>query len=90
MLSEASVQKNNIDDSKVLETRIEKIKEKTPDREELHFDGAYGSENNEVKYEGLKIQPVQTAIRGRETQVAITIEELNVTLPVTFLKISIK
>jgi len=77
LLTDVSVQKNNIDDSKVLETRIEKIKEKTPDIEELHFDGAYGSENNDVKFEELEIQPVQTAIRGREARVAITIEELN-------------
>ncbi|HED38666.1 MAG TPA: DDE transposase [Ignavibacteria bacterium] len=76
LLTDVSVQKNNIDDSKVLETRIEKIKEKTPDIEELHFDGAYGSKNNDVKFEELEIQPVQTAIRGREARVAITIEEL--------------
>lgn len=75
LLTDDSVQKNNIDDSKVLETRIEKIKEKTPDIEELHFDGAYGSRNNDIKFEGLEIQPVQTAIRGREARVAITIEE---------------
>jgi len=76
LLTDVSVQKNNIDDSKVLEARIEKIKEKTPDIEELHFDGAYGSKNNDVKFEELEIQPVQTAIRGREARVAITIEEL--------------
>jgi len=76
LITDVSVQNNNIDDSQILETRIEKIKEKTPEIDELHFDGAYGSENNDLKFETLKIQPVQTAIRGREARVTMRIEEI--------------
>lgn len=76
LLTDVSVQANNIDDSQVLETRIEKIKEKTPEIEELHFDGAYGSQSNDLKFEALEIRPVQTAIRGREAGVKLTIEEV--------------
>ncbi len=44
LLTDIAVNKNNIDDSKILEKRAEKIVEKTPDLKELHTDGGYGSE----------------------------------------------
>jgi len=42
----------------------------------LHFDGAYGSEDNDVKFEEHDITPIQTAIKGRQSGGAeITIEK---------------
>lgn len=75
LLTDVSVVPNNIDDSKILNERIETIKEKTPEIDELHFDGGYGSQGNDIKFEQLDITPVQTAVRGREPKVKITIEQ---------------
>ncbi|MBZ0198573.1 MAG: transposase [Ignavibacteriaceae bacterium] len=64
LVTDISVHANNIDDSKELHERIDVIKEKTPDVNELHFDGGYGSEDNDLKFDTHAITPVQTAIRG--------------------------
>lgn len=68
LITDISVHANNIDDSKGLNERIDTIKEKTPELEELHFDGAYPSEDNDKEFEKHTIIPVQTAIRGREPE----------------------
>jgi len=75
LLTDVSVNPNNKDDSKVLNKRLDVMKEKTPDLEELHTDGAYGSEDNDEKMEELDILHVPTGIRGREGKVEIKIEK---------------
>ncbi len=75
LITDVAVESNNVDDSRILNERIDDIKEKTPELDELHFDGAYGSRNNDSKFEELNITPVQTAIRGRESKVKLKIEE---------------
>jgi hypothetical protein len=76
LLTDVSVHANNIDDSEGLNERIEPIKEKTPELNELHTDGAYGSKDNDVKFDEHSITHIQTAIRGRENSgVAITINQ---------------
>ena len=77
LITDVAVCSNNIDDSKILNERIEPIKEKTPDLNELHTDGAYGSEDNDKKMEELEITHVQTAVRGRKAEVSIQIEEVS-------------
>lgn len=78
LLTDISVHANNIDDSKELNERIDAIKEKTPELNELHFDGAYGSEENDTKFDKHTITPIQTAIRGRENSgVVITITQIS-------------
>lgn len=49
--------------------------EKMPDLKELHADGAYGSEDNDKKFEELGITHIQTAVRGRKNKVDLKIEE---------------
>jgi len=66
---------NNKDDSKILNGRIDKIKEKTPELTELHTDGAYGSEENDKKMEELEINHIQTGVRGRKSEVVMGIEK---------------
>lgn len=66
LITDISVHANNIDDSKELDKRVDIVKEKTPELNELHFDGAYSSKDNDVKFEEHSITPVQTAIRGRQ------------------------
>ena len=77
LITDVTVRSNNTDDSEILNDRLETIVEKTPDLEELHTDGAYGSEDNDKKMEELEIDHVQTAVRGRKAEVAIEIEEVS-------------
>ncbi len=76
LITDVAVNPVNTDDSQVLNERLDLIKEKTPEIEELHFDGAYGSEMNDRKMLNHEIRPVQTAIRGRQAQVGIEIKEI--------------
>ena len=71
------VRSNDTDDSKILNERVEPIKAKTADLNELHTDGAYGSEDNDKKMEELEITHVQTAVRGRKAEVSMEIEEVS-------------
>lgn len=66
LLTDIAINANNIDDSVVLSERIVPIKTKTPELEELHFDGAYSSSSNDEKCDKahLDITQVQTGIRG--------------------------
>ena len=76
LLTDIAVKPNNTDDSDILNGRIETLKEKTPDLKELHTDGGYGSEDNDRKFEELKITHIQTAVRGRKSKVEMKIEEI--------------
>lgn len=67
LLTDISVHANNIDDSKGLNVRIDPIKEKNPELNELHVDGAYPSKDNDKKFDEYTITQIQTAIRGRES-----------------------
>ena len=75
LLTNIAVKPNNTDDSDIMNGRIETLKEKTPDLKELHTDGAYGSEDNDQKFEELGITHIQTAVRGRKSKVEMKIEE---------------
>jgi len=74
LLTDIQVTPNNIDDSRVLNGRIDHLKSKTPDLDEHHIDGAYGSAGNDKKYEKHNINPVQTGIRGAKAKVDIEID----------------
>lgn len=77
LITDVTVDSNNIDDSTILNNRIDTMKEKTPDLEELHTDGAYGSSDNDRKMEKENITHVQTAVRGRSAHVEIRVEEVS-------------
>lgn len=77
LITDVAVRSNKTDDSEILNDRLEPIVEKTPDLEELHTDGAYGSEANDKKMEELEITHVQTAVRGKKADVAMEIEEVS-------------
>jgi len=74
LIIDIGISPNNIDDSKILNERLDSIVEMAPDIEELHFDGGYGSKENDKKMEELNIVPVQTAIRGRKPAVEFEIK----------------
>ncbi|MFH1615032.1 MAG: transposase, partial [Planctomycetota bacterium] len=75
--TDVAVCSNDTDDSKLLNERIEPVKEKTADLNEIHTDGACGSEDNDKKMEELEITHVQTAVRGRKAEVSMEIEEVS-------------
>lgn len=75
LITDVSISPNNKDDSRILNERIDRIKEITPDLDELHMDGAYGSSDNDQKFEEHKIAPVQSDMRGQEAAVPIAIEQ---------------
>lgn len=72
---DVSVDPNNKDDSKILNERLETISEKMPDLEELHFDGGYGSSENDKRLAKLDIIGVQTAVRGRKAETEMVVDQ---------------
>jgi len=75
LITDIAVDKNNKDDSTILNERLKLMKEKTPDLEELHADGAYGSSANDELLEESEIKLVQTAVRGRKAGRLVIIEK---------------
>jgi len=75
LITDVSVQANNVNEDKVLNNRIDKVRDKTPDLEELHFDAGYGSSENDKKLEESQITLVQTGIKGPTAKVEIQIEK---------------
>lgn len=75
LLTDVSTEPNNTDDSTILNNRLDKMEEKTPELNELHTDGAFGSEENDNKMEDSEIRHVVTGIRGRRSAVNIQIEQ---------------
>lgn len=75
LVTDVAVAPNNTDDSTVLGDRIDAIKQKCSDIEELHTDGGYGSSDNDKKMQKNAITHVQTAVRGRTADVAMKIEQ---------------
>jgi hypothetical protein len=73
LIVDVAVASNNIDDSAILNDRLESMHKKTPDLVELHTDGGYGSADNDVVMAQNNILQIQTAIRGRNAEVAMEI-----------------
>jgi hypothetical protein len=64
LIIDVTVAKNNRDDSDILHERIDAIKEKTPDLDEMHHDGGFGSEENDTKFAHHGVTVIQTGIKG--------------------------
>jgi len=79
LITDVATNSVNKDDSKVVHERLDTVKEKTPELEELHFDGAYGSSENDKKFEQHDITPVETGVRGRKPAVKIEVEQVSET-----------
>lgn len=75
LITDISVNPNNVDDSQILNERADKIKKKTPKLNEMHTDGGYGSEDNDKKFEEMEINQITTAVRGRESEIEKKIEQ---------------
>jgi hypothetical protein len=86
LITDVAVEPNNTDDGTILNNRIDEIKTKCNDLNELHTDGAYGSSDNDKKMIENNVNHIQTAVRGRIADVTIKIERIdsdrhNVTCP---------
>jgi hypothetical protein len=77
LITDISVNPNNVDDSQILNDRVDKIKEKTPELNEMHTDGGYGSQESDKKFETLEINHITTAVRGRESEIEKKIEQIS-------------
>lgn len=77
LITDVAVNPNNVDDSRALNQRLDTLKEKTSDLNELHYDGAYPSADNDRKCRHHKIVQIQTGIKGpAPSGVQITIDKL--------------
>lgn len=76
LITDVAVEANNIDDSTILNHRIDAIKEKSTDLNELHTDGGYGSSDNDKKMQKHNINHIQTAVRGRSAAVDMKLEHV--------------
>ncbi len=77
LITDVAVCPNNTDDSQILQQRLYRMKTKTPDLDELHQDGGYGSEDNDKICDELGIQVIQTAIKGVQAEVPLEIEAIS-------------
>jgi hypothetical protein len=77
LITDVAVEANNTDDSTILNNRIDGIKARCNDLEELHTDGAYGSSDNDKKMIEHNVNHIQTAVRGRVAEVAMNLERID-------------
>ena len=64
LITAVVVSPNNVDDSVIYREQLDDLHARTPDLSEQHFDGGFGSEENDLRMKELGIVPIQTAIRG--------------------------
>jgi hypothetical protein len=76
LITDVAVAPNNTDDAAILADRAEIMSEKTPDLEELHVDGGYGSDEAEEELSEHEIALIQTAIKGRKPAVRMDISAI--------------
>ncbi len=74
LITDICVDPNNVDDATILENRIDTLKASTPDLDELHADGGFGSEGVDQKLQEHTITMIQTAVKGRKAAVEFDIE----------------
>jgi len=75
LITDVALYQNNVDDTVILNQRIEAMHEKTPELSQLHTDGGFGNATNDLLLNELEIVHVQTAIRGRQSEVELKIEQ---------------
>ena len=74
LITDVVVRTNNTDDGKILEERLPKMIETTPELEEYFADGLYGSEAIDLITKEHEIIQYQTGVRGRKSPSEIVIE----------------
>ena len=77
LVTDVDVAANTTSDAQFVQRGAERWKGKTPDLDEMHTDGNYGSEENDKLLGKLKITHVQTGVKGRCAKVLIKIDEVD-------------
>jgi hypothetical protein len=75
LITDVSVQQNNKDDGKILEERLPKMIEATPELAEYFADGLYSNEAIDELTKANGITQYQTGVRGRKSTSQIEIEK---------------
>lgn len=75
LISDIIVVPNNVDDAKILEQRLPEMINKTPELNEYHADGNYGSPSVDEIMEKYEIIQIQNAVRGRKAYARMEIKE---------------
>jgi hypothetical protein len=73
LITDVAVETNNTDDAEILADRAETMSGKTPDLQEVHTDGGYGSDEAEKATQENDIDLIQTAIKGPDPAVRMDI-----------------
>lgn len=74
LITDYTVECNNVDDAAILEKRLPLMQSLTPDIKEYFMDGMYGSPANDKLMEVFDITPYQTNIRGKKSRGQIRIQ----------------
>jgi len=74
LVTTLAVDKNNVDDSVLLENKLDQLSEQCPDLNEIHLDAGFGSEENDTKAKKEKIKIIQSAVRGKTAKVKISVK----------------
>ena len=83
LITDVKVEQNNIGDAEILENRLPKMIDKTPNLKEYFADGMYGSPGVDIILDDNNIRLYQKAIRGQKSKGDIKIIEDGTDLWVT-------
>lgn len=75
LITDVTVEQNNVGDAEILEQRLLRMKEQTPELKEYFVDGQYGSPGVDVIADKEDIKIYQKAVRGRKSKAGIRIQE---------------
>lgn len=76
LITDVAVSPNTTEDSTILAKRVDAMQAKTPDLAELHTDAGYASDATDTALQAEEITLIQTAIKGRDAAVPLTITPL--------------
>lgn len=82
LITDVDVLDATSDDSEFIAAGAQRWKEKTPELNELHTDGAYGSPENDKVLDKHEIAHVQTGVKGLKARVPIEIASIDGAEPV--------
>lgn len=68
LITDVAVYPNNVDDSRIISQRLDRVKEKTPGLKQLHVDGGYPTQRSDEKFEEEGVRMVQTGIKQKPPQ----------------------
>jgi len=74
LITHLSVHPNQTDDAAILAADLEDMVEKTPDLNECHVDGGFGSSAVDEQAEKHQVNIIQTAVKGNVAKVTIKVE----------------